>query len=412
MTNNMNNKQKGSIILASLASIAVAGSVMAGATYALFTSESKTNIAVTSGTVDVTATISDFTTYTGDDLTGDATTDATKIKKSTEYSLENGEFKNGGTASLTDNTLTLEYMTPGDKVTFTIKVENKSTVSVKYRTKVSLSDDTGLYSGLELKIGEYTDVAISDWEALAVNSEAINLECEVSLPSTKGNAYQGKSCKLIFAVEAVQGNAYTANPSNVTSVESIQTAIESGASELVVSEDFTADVDCFGTVGKDLAAFHFSNKEYPNMAKTITISGKATVVSNQMAIWAQYGANIVVDSGTYDNRDGLNGCELIYANNDCTITINGGIFMSNPNGELFNISNQPVGDGPTQGGGGTIIIKGGLYNKPLRPTEGWQRQDEYNSETGIGIKIADGYEAKEELIDGETWYRVVKSTTI
>ena len=55
--NNMNKKQKSSIIIASLASIVIAGSLIAGSTYALFTSESKTNIAVTSGKVDVSATI-------------------------------------------------------------------------------------------------------------------------------------------------------------------------------------------------------------------------------------------------------------------------------------------------------------------------------------------------------------------
>ena len=121
----MNKKTKRGIILTSLASIAFAGSLLAGSTYALFTSESNTNIVVSSGKVQVLATVEDLITYTGNDLSGDADSDADKIKKSTEYNLKNGEFMNGGSAAFdaTTSELKLENMTPGDKVTFTIKIK-------------------------------------------------------------------------------------------------------------------------------------------------------------------------------------------------------------------------------------------------------------------------------------------------
>ena len=44
----MKKRTKLSLVLSSLAAIAVAGATMAGGTYALFTSESKVNIAVNS----------------------------------------------------------------------------------------------------------------------------------------------------------------------------------------------------------------------------------------------------------------------------------------------------------------------------------------------------------------------------
>ena len=73
----MNKKTKRGIILTSLASIAFAGSLLAGSTYALFTSESKTDIVVSSGKVDVKATIDTLKTYSGkaNSLAGDPETD-------------------------------------------------------------------------------------------------------------------------------------------------------------------------------------------------------------------------------------------------------------------------------------------------------------------------------------------------
>ncbi len=173
---------------------------MAGGTYALFTSESKTNIAVNSGKVDVSATISEFKTYSGKEnsLTGDPSVDNDNIIATTS----NGTFTNGGTAKFENNTLTLDKMTPGDKVTFSIQITNSSTVAAKYRTVVS-SDDGELFDGLEFKIGDDYGVAYSSWKT----AESKKLDCYVELPTDAENEYQGKTCEIYFTVEAVQGNA-------------------------------------------------------------------------------------------------------------------------------------------------------------------------------------------------------------
>ena len=57
----MKNKKK--ILLSSVMVIALCLSLIAGSTFALFTSESKVNIAVTSGKVDVKASITDLSVY-------------------------------------------------------------------------------------------------------------------------------------------------------------------------------------------------------------------------------------------------------------------------------------------------------------------------------------------------------------
>ncbi len=210
----MNKKQKGSIILASLASIAVAGSILAGATYALFTSESRVNIAVTSGTVDVTATIGDLKTYSGkaNTLTGDPEADAENIVLTDPQ----GTFVNGGTAEIdADGDLVLEQVTPGDKVILNIKVVNNSNVAIKYRTIVSCNEDDGLFTGLEFTINnsKYDGLANKTaWTTLTASGDVATVPVEVILPTDAGNEYQEKTCKVSYTVEAVQGNALTNDP--------------------------------------------------------------------------------------------------------------------------------------------------------------------------------------------------------
>ncbi len=206
----MNRKQKGGIILSSLAAIAIAGSLIAGSTYALFTSESKANIAITSGKVNVSATIENWLTYTGKELTGVVKDDAEKIKPSTEYDLKNGEFMNGGTAELVDNTLTLDLVTPGDKVTFDIRIHNDSDVAAMYRTAITI-DDNGLFDGLEVSVGGVSLTSQSrrtTYKELKVESDDEIINCSVMLPTDAGNEYQGSKCSISYTVEAIQGNAF------------------------------------------------------------------------------------------------------------------------------------------------------------------------------------------------------------
>ena len=219
----MNKKQTSSIILASLASIGFASSLIIGGTYALFTSESKTNIAVSSGKVEVVATIdeSSLITYSGVDLTGNVETDANKIKPTAELEDgENGKFITGGSATIDGGDLKLDKMVPGDKVTFTINVKNNSTVKVKYRTvfkksaderlieKLKVTVDGDVFTGSEDKVGIYRNLLPgTDPDAISVS---------VELPSDVDNNYQAASCTLTNVVEAIQGNAHISGDVEIT----------------------------------------------------------------------------------------------------------------------------------------------------------------------------------------------------
>ncbi len=297
----MNKKQKSGIILTSLAAIAAAGSLIAGSTYALFTSESKTNIAVTSGKVEVTATVEGLQTYSGKDLTGDVETDATRIYKtdSTELGGENGTFANGGTATYTDGTLTLDKMMPGDKVTFNINITNNSNVAIKYCIKITSSNDTGLFDALEVNIPDHSVNGDIVWKSLAydaTNTSIANIEdCSIFLPSTKGDDYQDKKCDITISVEAIQGNAKTEDIHYVHNENELKNCFKTvkEGSNIVLSDDISL------TYGGNNAA---GTPDTYLCAKDVTIdlNGK-TITTNIPNGEVLYALSIAADNVTLKN---------------------------------------------------------------------------------------------------------------
>ncbi len=193
------------LLLTSILSVVMCISLIAGATFALFTSESKVNIAVTSGTVNVTATIDQNSVETkklGADYTAGA----------------NNMFE--GVANFDQDGLALSKFMPGDGIKFNIVVKNNSDVTIKYRTIIICENDDGLFSGLEMKIGsdqKYNGVSyVAKWATLDVGSADAIIPVVVELPKEAGNVYQGKTCTVSYKVEAVQGNAETQDPADNT----------------------------------------------------------------------------------------------------------------------------------------------------------------------------------------------------
>ena len=190
-------------IVSSLLTIVLCLSLIAGSTYALFTSEDEINIAVASGKVNVVATILE---------------DGMKT-----YSLDEeqaaGKFANGGIADFAINeedgkVLTLDKMTPGDKVVFAIEITNNSNVAMKYRVTWEVSGE--LAPALKATAGgDKIENGASAWTPWAIpvaedgSDKVKTIEVVVELPAETGNEYQDKSAKIAFTVEAVQGNAPT-----------------------------------------------------------------------------------------------------------------------------------------------------------------------------------------------------------
>ncbi len=197
------------IVLSSILSIVLCISIITGATFALFTSESTTNIAITSGKVDVKAELSVAELYspTMMDANGVAT-DATDAATDS--------FKNGGTVAVNGGEIEISKMTPGDKAIFKIDIINNSNVEFVQRITLGCADsDKAFFNKLLIGIcdtedGEYTyysDFATAWTQGVAVDEETISsMFLAIELPGYVGNDAEEKSCKLNLAVNAIQGN--------------------------------------------------------------------------------------------------------------------------------------------------------------------------------------------------------------
>ena len=214
-------KQKGKAIASSIVAIAMSASLAVGGTFALFTSESKVDIAVTSGKVDVKASVENFEYKT---LTQDW---ATVEENKTEFDGI------GGSAVLDGDVLTLDKIVPGDAVRFDVKVTNESNVTVKYRTAVrNLSEDATLFNALEVSVNDedFSFSKISSWSALDPSvSDVETISLVIELPETaEGQELMGKTAKMLFSVEAIQGNAETSDDALAGTFNEFANALNSG----------------------------------------------------------------------------------------------------------------------------------------------------------------------------------------
>ena len=108
---------KSRTFLSTVLGIALCASLIAGATFAIFTGEASVNIAVTSGKVNVTATVDNLKLYSLDNI------DTNTFTGTETERTEEGTFQNNGTATLSGNKLSLDRLTPGDRVTFVVSTE-------------------------------------------------------------------------------------------------------------------------------------------------------------------------------------------------------------------------------------------------------------------------------------------------
>ncbi len=324
----MRNKK---VILSSILSLVLCLSLIAGGTFALFTSESKTNIAVTSGTVKVVATIDEDTVVayspTSINMDGSVADDTN--------AAEGNTFKNGGSfayvpATETDPaTFTLTNITPGDKVDFNIDVENQSNVTIQYRVVIS-DVEGGSLNGLVMKLNDndYAGTTIySDWAYIGAQDTINSIPVSIELPANAGNEHQNKTTKLSVTVEAVQGNTNTATSTSVSvnSSTELNTAFETSDSVTVVGGTVTDD-NLTVPEGKELIIKDVSLDTSDNYGIGVSVGKNASLILNggtykafgySQVIDAQAeGSEVTVNGGSYD------GNYLLFVNNDAKATIN------------------------------------------------------------------------------------------
>ena len=200
-------------LLSSILTIALCLSLIAGSTFALFTSESKVNVAVTSGTVDVVAIVEN-------------------LKLGTTLAKGNLSETSATQDAEDSNIITLDKIVPGDYVTFDIRIHNNSDVAVQYRTVITKVADEGLWNGLVVTFDdvkyEGTNAVKTEWASMMVGCADIVVHVKVALPENAGNEYQHTSCKFAYTVEAVQGNAEVTQEWNGSTTTAVSKNTEDG----------------------------------------------------------------------------------------------------------------------------------------------------------------------------------------
>lgn len=221
------------LFFSSLFTVGLVGTSV-GATFALFTDTAETKVEVRSGKLDVSAEIKNLLTYSCEANEDGDRIDEHDKKYISKQTAVQGVFTNGGTATLSgdeseSSTLTLERITPGDRVVFDLSLGNESTVDIQYRifyravgenmdlvkgltTKINLGNSTHTYEGLT----KYE----SEWTLASPTDALVAVSFDIELPIAKGNIYQSRSASYLIGIEAVQGNA------DVPTGETVQTTSE------------------------------------------------------------------------------------------------------------------------------------------------------------------------------------------
>lgn len=387
---------KRSVIITAILAIIMCASLAAGATFALFTSSSSVNIAVTSGNVEVTASVVD-------------------IQKS--YVDENGKTVNGklfsGDATFDEgaHTVTLSNVLPKDTVEFKVKVENGSNVAIKYRMVMSLVEDNGLFSSLDITLNGkkfYGYTSGTKYALLEAEQQIAAIPVVISLP--EGATCNNTACKLTYKVEAVQGNASVEDfPEVPENTLAVNTTEDVRVLEKAISgENAVLDKDVVITKAPDTVASSLSIKE----PTTLNLNAKIKTPDNMGNNKKNFTA-LIVDADTTVNANanggidtGINGGYGINVRNGAKLTINGGYYYGGGtavqvqkgeltiNGGIFACepySNPTYGynfmlnciDAAYKNGTAKIIVKGGIF-KNFNPADNTAEGEHTNF-------VADGY---------------------
>lgn len=250
------------LILSSILSIVLCTSLIVGASFALFTSEQNVNIAITSGTVNVTATAELVGLYSPTLINLDGTIQNADNAATTT-------FKNGGTAELVGNTLALTNMTPGDKATIKVTITNNSTVDYMQHLSFGCTDaDKAFFN--ELLVGTsdtvdgtyiYFTNAATPWvPGSATDSPAeMVMYFTFELPSYVSD-WQNKTANINLNVIAVQGNAAVTGDEAYNMLTVVNDADELNAA-VAAAQDGDTIVLGAGLANADLTVAYTDAKE-------------------------------------------------------------------------------------------------------------------------------------------------------
>ena len=387
----MRKTQKKSRLAFPLLALVVCLVLVTGSTFSLFTSQTGVNIAVTSGTVKMTAIIDNNSL----------------VLSSKGVDQDALVFENGGTASLTTKDgypyLELVNITPGDSVEFEIDLKNESNVDLQYRVTWFVASTNPTVVGEEtfdlydVLVAEADGVAISNgtsqWTLWQPSSEADKMEktIKVSITFPMGaldqleeyKNYMGQTVDIGFTVEAVQANG-TAEYSEIAYIDDatgLQDAINAGATEIILNKDIdladTIEIGELNNINLYLAGNSITNLN----GDAIENNGTLIVYPGDYVATYSLRSAPVVGSIISDNGSAIvnNGTLIIYGGNieapksevaienNGTATVNAAAITGSvvSSGTLTLENSEITAEGEQAAisteGTGSVIVNGGTY---------------------------------------------------
>lgn len=213
-------------ILASLAMVGTSCAIISGATFALFSNESTTNIAITSGKIDVqaTGTVSSYYTVSGG-------------------AKSEGEWSNGD-VTVEGSLVSVNNIYHGEGVILDIEVENKSSINVKYQVSLTgvaayAVSSNGVYKNVKVSTVEsavdFVSVGngtyLTNWTSVVEPETITHISVDIQLPESAA-AYDGSSCEYTIGVNAVQGNKHVEDPEEVPDDDLVDVVIPEGMTNI------------------------------------------------------------------------------------------------------------------------------------------------------------------------------------
>lgn len=218
-------------ILASLAMVGTSCAIIGGATFALFSNESTTNIEVSSAKIDVKAsgTVSSYYTVSGSDKT-------------------EGAWLNGGDVTVDGSVVSVNSIYHGEGAVLDIEVENNSTITVKYQLSLTgaITSRTDIYRALEISVNESDfetlefvyvgeNTYLTNWTSTVESGTTTHIAVDIFLPESATNC-DGSSCGYTIGVNAVQGNKHVDNPEAVPDDGLVDVVIPEGTTQISVGQ--------------------------------------------------------------------------------------------------------------------------------------------------------------------------------
>lgn len=421
---------KRSVIITAILAIIMCASLIVGGTLALFTSNSKVNIVVSSANVDVAADVTVAEKWHKD---GGATVTGSL------YDTGSVEVANG--SKQVD--VTLKNFVPTDGVKLNVALTNNSTVKVKYRVILSANRESGteLLDALKISMNgkEFRGYTLaSEFTALDAETspaEPVSVTIEFPEDATEG---MNMSCSLTIKVEAQQGNAVALNTfevadghtviaekvgnvnwysevDNATLLEEVRKGAKLSGN-LTLTED--VDLDKTLIVADNTSVEITSDKTVSNandlwnestgMWSLVSARGKNSVTTINGGEWnakendcyavdVQNGAKVVINDGTF-----IGNIHSVYVT-DGIAEINGGFFAVQQKYPDANKANEFVlncYDANRANGTAKIIVTGGTFVN-FNPAN-CQAEGAHTNFVKEGYKVL-----ATKQMNGDVWYTVV-----